>query len=163
MYRMGTRITSTDDLIGKASRGEPRAPEREGKATIDWIVPGKECFDYFCDFDASLAAVSPPRLTWSTFQNAVDARPANAEPPSNLDRAHAIGLQRFDLSRPRSRRRLPASISSFLLCPRDPFALPLKHHFALECRYRADHREQKLAGRRASVDAEIEYTQVGPP
>jgi hypothetical protein len=48
------------------------------------------------------------------------------------------------------------------LRPGDALALPLKHHFALECRYRADHREQELAGRRTSVHAEIEYMQVGP-
>ncbi len=29
-----------------------RAPERDGKATIDWIVSSKECFDYFGYFDA---------------------------------------------------------------------------------------------------------------
>src|SRR5712672_2644664 len=31
-----------------------RAPERDGKATIDCIVPSKECFDLAADFDPSL-------------------------------------------------------------------------------------------------------------
>jgi hypothetical protein len=48
----GTRITSIDDLIEKATPWRATGSQRDGKATIDWIVPSKECFDCFCDFDA---------------------------------------------------------------------------------------------------------------
>jgi hypothetical protein len=38
---MGTRITSIDDLKESHPIERHGAPERDGKATIDWIVPPK--------------------------------------------------------------------------------------------------------------------------
>jgi hypothetical protein len=41
-YRWEPEKTFVDDLIGKAYPcRKTRAPERDGKATIDWIVPSK--------------------------------------------------------------------------------------------------------------------------
>ena len=51
---MGTRKTSIDDLKGKATPSRDTAPERDGKATIDWIVPSKRMLCFFCDFYASV-------------------------------------------------------------------------------------------------------------
>src|SRR3984893_15916588 len=39
----------------------------------------KECFDYFCDFDASVCRWYRARLTRSAIQDAIDARPADAK------------------------------------------------------------------------------------
>ena len=52
---MGTGKTSIDDLIEKATpRRETRAPERDGKATIDWIVPSKRMLYFAADFSPGL-------------------------------------------------------------------------------------------------------------
>ena len=53
---MGTRITSIDELIGKATPVELHGlPKGVVRLRSDWIVPLKECFDFFCDFDASVS------------------------------------------------------------------------------------------------------------
>ena len=58
---MGTRKTSIDDLIAKATpRRETRAPERDGTATIDWIVPSKRMLWFFFGLYACYAVGAVP-------------------------------------------------------------------------------------------------------
>jgi hypothetical protein len=58
---MGTLKTSIDDLMGKPPPcREKRAPERDGKATIDWIVPSKRMLWFFFGLYACYAVGAVP-------------------------------------------------------------------------------------------------------
>jgi hypothetical protein len=73
-------------------------------------------------------------------QNAIDGGPPNAEPTRDLDRAHAICLERPDLSRTCARCGLATLIFPFGFRASDAFALPFKHEFAFEAAYGGDQR-----------------------
>ena len=98
----------------------------------------KECFDYFCDFDASVCRWYRARLTRSAIQDAIDARPANAKLAGNVHRAHSISPQRFDLNRLCPCGRFATFVFPLGLRFGDSFVLPLQHQFPLEAGDRAD-------------------------
>jgi len=94
-------------------------------------------------------------------QNAIDAGPANAESSSDVGRSDPISLQRRDLS-----GSCPCCGFASLVFPLgfrfgDPFALPLKHQFALKASDSADDGEHQPTRCCAGI-AEVQDAEVGP-
>jgi putative membrane protein len=83
-----------DDLTGKAAPVERQgSPKGMVRLRSDWIVPYKECFDFFRHFDASVCRWFRARLTRSVIQNAINRCPADSEPTRDIDRADPISPQ----------------------------------------------------------------------
>ena len=88
--------------------------------------------------------------------------PADAERAGNVAWSPIIRRHRFDLGDQLWRQRLTAFVLALGLGFGDAFALPLKHHRALELGNRPEDIEHQLAGRRRGIHAHGQDAQRRP-